>query len=74
MRKGDISNLSSALQSKENVTETAKSNKQYINKQMMHSFQVNIRICRPSKVMVTLASPQSTSFPLLKILGPVDQN
>ena len=32
MRKGDISYLSSALQSKENVTETAKSNKQYINK------------------------------------------
>ena len=36
--------------------------KSHITKQLMHSFEVNIRICQPSKVVFTSASPRWTSL------------
>ena len=54
--------LSTVLQAK-NVIETGYKNKKRVkkksyNKTMMHSFEINIRICQPSKVMFTSASPR----------------
>ena len=35
---------------------------EYVNIQLMHSFEVNIRICQPEKVMSTEAKPRWTSL------------